>query len=72
MLNDFVCCLSFFRAAPKCPRQRVVSLSIGIGMGYVPLELARPDTQLEIEIRGKRSPALVVARPIYRKAQVGK
>ena len=42
------------------------SLGIGIGMGYVPPGLARPGTEIEIEIRGKRSPALVVARPIYR------
>ena len=44
------------------------SLGIGIGMGYVPPELAKPGTEIEIEIRGKRSPALVVARPIYRRS----
>jgi len=43
------------------------SLGIGIGMGYVPPELAKPDTKIEIEIRGKRSPALVVPKPIYRR-----
>ena len=43
------------------------SLGIGIGMGYVPPELAKADTKIEIEIRGKRSPALVVPKPIYRK-----
>ena len=43
------------------------SLGIGIGMGYVPPARARPGTEIEIEIRGKRFPALVVARPIYRK-----
>lgn len=43
------------------------SLNVGIGMGYVPPEWAKPDTQLEIEIRGKRFPAVVVPRPIYRK-----
>jgi aminomethyltransferase len=43
------------------------SLGIGIGMGYVPPELAKPGTQIEIEIRGKRSPALVVRKPIYKK-----
>ena len=36
-------------------------------MGYVPPELAKPDTQIEIEIRGKRCPAVVVPKPIYRK-----
>jgi len=44
------------------------SLGIGIGMGYVPPEFARPGTQLEIEIRGRRSPAVVVQKPIYRKS----
>jgi len=43
------------------------SLAIGIGMGYVPPELAKKDTAIEIEIRGKRAPAVVVAKPIYRK-----
>jgi aminomethyltransferase len=43
------------------------SLGIGIGMGYVPAALARPNTPIEIEIRGKRAPAVVVPKPIYRK-----
>jgi len=43
------------------------SLGIGIGMGYVLPERAKPDTQLEIEIRGKRFAAIVVPKPIYRK-----
>lgn len=43
------------------------SLGIGIGMGYVPPELAKPETKIEIEIRGKHFPALVVAKPIYRR-----
>jgi aminomethyltransferase len=43
------------------------SLGIGIGMGYVPAELATPDTKIEIEIRGKCAPAVVVPKPIYRK-----
>ena len=43
------------------------SLGIGIGMGYVPSELAKPDTKIEIEIRGKRAPAVIVPKPIYRK-----
>ncbi|MDI9371472.1 MAG: glycine cleavage T C-terminal barrel domain-containing protein, partial [Verrucomicrobiota bacterium] len=44
------------------------SLGIGIGMGYVPPACAAPDTPLEIEIRGQRAPAVVVPKPIYRKA----
>jgi aminomethyltransferase len=44
------------------------SLNLGIGMGYVPPELAKPDTKIEIEIRGKHYAAVVVAKPIYRKS----
>jgi aminomethyltransferase len=44
------------------------SLNIGIGMGYLPPEFARPDTAIEIEVRGKLVPAVVVKKPFYRKA----
>src|SRR5665213_3399239 len=43
------------------------SLNLGIGMGFVPPEFAKPDTKIEIEIRGKRFAAVVVPKPIYRK-----
>ncbi len=43
------------------------SLGLGIGMGYVPPEWAKPDTKVDIEIRGKHAPAIVVPKPIYRK-----
>jgi len=43
------------------------SLGIGIGMGYVPPETAKAGTSIEIEIRGRRSPAMIVPKPIYRK-----
>ena len=43
------------------------SLSLGIGLGYVPSGLAKPGTAIEIEIRGQRYPAAVVQKPIYRK-----
>jgi glycine cleavage system T protein (aminomethyltransferase) len=43
------------------------SLGLGIGLGYVSPGFAKPQTPLEIEIRGKRSPAVVVGKPIYRK-----
>ena len=43
------------------------SLNVGIGLGYVPPEFAKPGTDLQIEIRGQRSPAITVAKPIYRK-----
>jgi aminomethyltransferase len=41
------------------------SLGVGIGLGYVPPELAKPQTPIEIEIRGKRAPAVLVPKPIY-------
>jgi aminomethyltransferase len=44
------------------------SLGIGIGMGYVPAEFAKPDTKIEIEIRGKRFAAVVVPKPIYKRS----
>jgi aminomethyltransferase len=43
------------------------SLGIGIGMGYVPSGCAKANTPVEIEIRGKRTPAVLVPKPIYRK-----
>ncbi len=43
------------------------SLNVGIGLGYVPPQFAKPGTKIEIEIRGRRAPAEVVPKPIYRK-----
>jgi aminomethyltransferase len=42
------------------------SLNLGIGMGYVPTQFAKPDTRIEVEIRGRRFAAVVVPKPIYR------
>jgi aminomethyltransferase len=44
------------------------SLGIGIGIGFVRPEFAKPETKIEIEIRGKRFSAIVVPKPIYRKS----
>jgi aminomethyltransferase len=44
------------------------SLGVGVGMGYVPAELAAANTAIEIEIRARRAPALLVPKPIYRKS----
>jgi aminomethyltransferase len=44
------------------------SLGIGIGLGYVVPGSAVFETAIEIEIRGRRVPATVVRKPIYRKA----
>jgi aminomethyltransferase len=43
------------------------SLGGGIGLAYVPAEFAKPQTPLEVEIRGNRAPAVVVPKPFYRK-----
>jgi len=45
------------------------SLGIGIGLGYVPTALAKPGTVIEIEIRDKRFPAVIVQKPIYRRPE---
>jgi aminomethyltransferase len=42
------------------------SLEKGIGLGYVPSVLAELGTKLEIEIRGKNTPAVVVPAPFYK------
>jgi aminomethyltransferase len=43
------------------------SLEIGIGMAYVPVELAEPGTKVEIDVRGKHRPARIESKPLYRK-----
>jgi glycine cleavage system T protein (aminomethyltransferase) len=45
------------------------TLGIGIGLGYLPPDAARAGTPIAIEIRGKRAPALVVSKPIYRREE---
>jgi aminomethyltransferase len=42
-------------------------LGIGIGMGYVPVELAVPGGQIDIVIRGKHVPATVTQPPFIKK-----
>lgn len=44
------------------------SLNAGIGLAYVTPEFAARETRIEIDIRGKKYAAQVVAKPIYRKA----
>jgi len=50
-----------------CSGTQSPSLGCGIGMAYLPLDASKPGTPLEIEIRGRRFPAEVVKKPIYRK-----
>ena len=38
-----------------------------IALAYVPSEIAKVGTHLEVEIRGKKHPAVIVKRPFYRK-----
>ncbi len=42
------------------------SLERGAGMAYVRADLAEPGTGLEIDVRGKRRPARVASRPLYK------
>jgi aminomethyltransferase len=44
------------------------SLGVGIGMAYLPPEHARINEQVEIEIRGRRFPATIERKPLYRPA----
>jgi aminomethyltransferase len=43
------------------------TLDLGIGMGYVPSELAAVDTELSIDVRGKTRRARVVKKPFYKR-----
>jgi aminomethyltransferase len=36
-------------------------------MAYVSVELAEPGTKVEIDVRGKRRPARIESKPLYRK-----
>ncbi len=44
------------------------SLRTGIGMAYLPAQIATPGTKLEIDIRGKLFPASVVKKPFLNKS----
>jgi aminomethyltransferase len=44
------------------------SLNYGIGLGYIPAPFAKPGQKLEIDIRGKRFPATVEKKPLYKKS----
>jgi aminomethyltransferase len=40
-------------------------LDVGIGMGYVPVELAKPGNHVTIDVRGRDRRARTVSKPIY-------
>jgi len=44
------------------------TLNIGIGMAYLPEQYARINEEIEIDIRGRRFPAMVEKRPLHRKS----
>jgi aminomethyltransferase len=44
-------------------------LDRGIGLGYVPADLAGPETDLAIDVRGKSRRARVVKKPIYQREE---
>jgi aminomethyltransferase len=44
------------------------SLNVGIGMAYIPTELARIGEEIEIDIRGRRFPASIEKKPLLRPA----
>ena len=46
------------------------SLGIGIGMGYVPVELSKPDTELQVDLRGKPAAAIVQKPPFYTEGSI--
>ena len=44
------------------------SMNEGIGMAYLPTEHAKIGTELQIEIRGQKFPAVIEKKPLYKKA----
>src|ERR671918_3102236 len=44
-------------------------LDVGIGLAYVRAELARPETRLTIDVRGRPKAARVVRKPIYKREE---
>jgi aminomethyltransferase len=44
-------------------------LEVGIGMGYVPSELAQTGSELTVDVRGRPRRARVVKKPIYRREE---
>jgi aminomethyltransferase len=42
------------------------TLKCGIGLAYLPVELTKPGTGIEIDIRGRRFPAQIEKKPLHR------
>ncbi len=47
------------------------TLGLGIGMAYIPAAHARINERIEIDIRGRRFPATIERKPLYRPASTG-
>ena len=45
------------------------TLNQNIGMGYIPVDLSKPDTKLGVDIRGKMTQATVVELPFYKRVR---
>jgi len=45
-------------------------LGWGVAMGYVPPELSKPDTALQIDVRGKAADAVVQQPPFYTQGSI--
>jgi aminomethyltransferase len=43
------------------------SLGIGIGLGYLDVPFSKPGQKVEIDVRGRRFPATVEKKPLYKK-----
>jgi len=46
-------------------------LEVGIGLGYVPAEMASPQTELTIDVRGRARHGRVATKPIYKRERGG-
>lgn len=55
------------QVAELCSGVLSPTLMTGIGMAYLPSALAKPGTPLQIDVRGRQFPAVVVKKPFYKK-----
>jgi aminomethyltransferase len=44
-------------------------LDAGIGLGYLPAELAQPESAITVDVRGRQRRARVVKKPIYKREE---
>jgi len=44
-------------------------LEVGIGLGYVPVALAEPDSEITIDLRGRPRRARIVRKPFYKREE---